>query len=54
MPVVAVVGEQTDPAEPDVAVLSLVEQFGRKAALEDTIGCIEEAVRLHLSRVPTA
>ena len=48
VPVVAVVGEQTDPAPSDVAVLSLVDLFGRTAALQDAGHCIENAVSQHL------
>ena len=52
--VVAVVGEQTDPAPADITVLSLVELFGRAAALEDTLHCIESAVLSHLSTLTDA
>ena len=54
VPIVAVVGEQTDPAPADITVLSLVELFGRAAALEDTLQCIESAVRKHLSTLNEA
>lgn len=49
VPIVAVVGEQTDPAPADITVLSLVELFGRTAALQDTLNCIETAVHHYLS-----
>ena len=49
VPVVAVVGEQTEPAPADITVLPLVELFGRAAALGETLECIERAVRQHLS-----
>lgn len=54
VPIVAVVGEQTDPAPADITVLSLVELFGRTAALDDTLRCIENAVLGHLAALTEA
>jgi glycerate 2-kinase len=44
VPVLAVAGEVFDGADAKVATVSLVERFGRDRALDDPLGCIEEAV----------
>lgn len=46
VPVLAVVGEAFDDSP--VPTISLVTEFGRKRAMENTLACIEEAVSSHL------
>lgn len=48
VPVLAVVGEAFDEAEQRVDTISLVERFGHHRSMNDTLACIEEAVRERL------
>lgn len=45
-PVVAIVGQSFDDAERRVPTVSLVESFGREAAMGDTIACLIDSVPL--------
>lgn len=48
VPVVAVVGQVLDGMEGRIEAISLVAQFGETRAMQDTLTCVEEAVRRRL------
>ncbi len=51
VPVLVVAGEVLEDVElpPGIAVVSLVERYGRERALHETAACIEEVVAAHLA-----
>jgi glycerate 2-kinase len=49
VPVLVVAGEVFDGVEHRVPSISLVQRFGEERSMADAVGCIEQAVREHLS-----
>ncbi|MCB1256250.1 MAG: glycerate kinase [Microthrixaceae bacterium] len=50
VPAVAIVGESFNGSNHSLGVVSLVEEFGRNRAMNDTLGCIGDAARLVIER----
>jgi glycerate 2-kinase len=50
VPVLAIVGEVFDGSDERVEAVSLVERFGHRRAVDNTVACIEEAIVEYLRR----